>query len=328
MTSPGSRRLLVACLSVAVLGSCVREDIAQPPNVDRAVTTSPHAGHPSSAPAKRSEAAKWRPGPGEPLPGLKRAAARLLETIGTYGVGEGSVRAAKARLNSSDMDPRLAAEARDLLLPGSRSLAQVIYPQLAGLQGADGAVMVVLRQRLRTGSSQQIVTRTIDVRLTRERTGWVPTSVVSSGVSPTPDHEAASRLGRAVLRDERIELPDSARRDVVRGAIDPRILHVLLRISRDHELGVTVLATGHPARVFGTAYVSNHTAGRAVDVWSVDGKAVASEVGSDGAAHALVEWLYAAGVPELGSPWDLDGPGGRSFTDAVHLDHIHIGFDG
>ena len=33
-------------------------------------------------------------------------------------------------------------------------------------------------------------------------------------------------------------------------------------------------------------------------------------------------------VSEVGSPWALDGYGGRSFTDDVHLDHVHIGVRG
>jgi hypothetical protein len=31
-------------------------------------------------------------------------------------------------------------------------------------------------------------------------------------------------------------------------------------------------------------------------------------------------------VPELGAPWAFDPPGGRSFENDVHRDHVHIAF--
>lgn len=30
-------------------------------------------------------------------------------------------------------------------------------------------------------------------------------------------------------------------------------------------------------------------------------------------------------VSQIGAPWALDGYGGRSFTDVVHQDHLHVG---
>jgi hypothetical protein len=44
-------------------------------------------------------------------------------------------------------------------------------------------------------------------------------------------------------------------------------------------------------------------------------------------AWELNHRLFADGeVPELGGPWAFDGFGGRSFTNEVHLDHLHVAF--
>ena len=46
----------------------------------------------------------------------------------------------------------------------------------------------------------------------------------------------------------------------------------------------------------------------------------------EGLIHQIVTWAYERPeVREVGSPWALDGPGGRSFTNEVHHDHLHIG---
>ncbi len=68
---------------------------------------------------------------------------------------------------------------------------------------------------------------------------------------------------RAVLDDPRIDLPDSARWDILAGEVSPALLRLMSR--------------------------------------AADEAAV-----------------------RIGSPWALDGLGGRSFTDVVHQDHLHI----
>jgi hypothetical protein len=89
---------------------------------------------------------------------------------------------------------------------------------------------------------------------------------------------------------------------------------------------VVVLATGHPHNVFETNRVSQHTVGQAVDVYRIGDHQVIDDRGPDGATKGIVEWLYDhPDVAQVGSPWDLDGAGsGRSFTNVVHQDHIHL----
>ena len=86
---------------------------------------------------------------------------------------------------------------------------------------------------------------------------------------------------------------------------------------------VVVLASGHPRDVFETGRTSSHTRGQAVDIhllgdeYVVDGRRT-----EDGLTYETTRWLYDhPDVSNLGSPWALDGFGGRSFTDVVHADH-------
>ena len=102
------------------------------------------------------------------------------------------------------------------------------------------------------------------------------------------------------------------------------VLDAMLLLARDHSFSVTVLATGHPSEVFETPSVSNHTEGRGVDIWAVDGVPVVAQRTDGSVVEVMVRELLGAGVTEIGSPWDIDGPGGPSFTNVVHQDHLHV----
>ncbi len=140
-------------------------------------------------------------------------------------------------------------------------------------------------------------------------------------------------MAKQVLQDTRIELPDTARWDILRGDIDERLLRTMLDLAAVAPYAVAVLKTGHPKNVFATGRISGHTLGRGVDIWRVAGQPVVLQQPSKSSdAHAFTKAaLDKLGVPELGSPWDLDGPPEPgelkpSFTDAVHADHIHVAF--
>ena len=111
------------------------------------------------------------------------------------------------------------------------------------------------------------------------------------------------------------------------GTVDDRVLAILAQLGAEHRVDVTTLATGHPHNVFDSQRVSNHTRGRAVDIWALDGRPVVDQRDLSGSLATLARGLLAVGVSELGGPWDLDGPGGASFTNVVHQDHLHVGFD-
>jgi hypothetical protein len=133
----------------------------------------------------------------------------------------------------------------------------------------------------------------------------------------------------AVLRHPRIGLRPAARLDVARGAVDRRVLVVLLVVAEEHSLSwVGPFATGHSFYVHGTDRPSNHAFGRAVDVPMVDGKAVSPS----NAAAAEVVGVVATLPPELrpdetGCPWPSLERLPGVFSDAAHDDHLHFGWD-
>jgi hypothetical protein len=158
------------------------------------------------------------------------------------------------------------------------------------------------------------------------------TSPSARGVSPSIEsaaHGDRAGLTQAVLSDPRLGLRPEAIVDIRGGHVDPRLLAALLALSRHFQLeGIGPFITGHGTYVSGTNRVSNHTAGRATDIGTVNGHPVRS---SSGAARQLV--IAAASLPvairptEIGSPF-ADLSCAACFSDADHHDHVHLGFDG
>ena len=219
----------------------------------------------------------------------------------------------------------LAAASEPLTYAGSWSRGEVIYPQLGGLKNGRVSVMVVTRQTVGIGAEAEFsVVRTLDIRLALGEFGWEFASLDSAG--GTFDRLEDLTLAHAVARDERIEMPDSARLDILSGRVSPLLLEVMAEMADRTPYGVVTITTGHPHHVFETDRLSHHTMGRAVDIYRVGDRLVIDDHERDSATWALVVWLYDhPDVHQVGSPWDLDGEGDRrSFTDAVHQDHIHI----
>ena len=133
-------------------------------------------------------------------------------------------------------------------------------------------------------------------------------------------------LGPLVLASGAITLNSRSRDDIGAGQVDQRVLAMLLAVSFDHKLEVTVIRSGHSKYVKGTKRLSNHLSGRAVDIGGVDGRVVRQ---SNRAARSIVDQLLALPSAirptEIGSPWDTDDP--ETFTDSGHDDHLHIGYD-
>jgi NAD(P)H-flavin reductase len=77
--------------------------------------------------------------------------------------------------------------------------------------------------------------------------------------------------------------------------------------------------------VFGTDRQSDHTRGRAVDIYRLDQTLVIDDRAEGSFTHQIVKWLYdQPEIRQIGSPWRLEGPRGRSFTDRLHQDHLHV----
>lgn len=267
----------------------------------------------------------WTPTADEPVPEVKTVAARLVQTLTTYPFRGGTVAAAAARLRAAGFSDALVSQAGPLLVPDTASAGTVVYPQLAGFSPGAASVMVVTRQLLRSAKADRVVTRTIDVELTFTGGAWQPAGVASTGGDAPRSSVPAANVA-ALLANPRVALPDTARWDLMAGRIDGRITDLLLSLAGTHRLAVTVLSTGHPRNVFGTNRVSNHTAGRGVDIWALDGRPVAASRQPGSPVEQLVREVIAAGVTEVGSPFDVDGRGGPSFTNVVHQDHLHLAF--
>ena len=91
------------------------------------------------------------------------------------------------------------------------------------------------------------------------------------------------------------------------------------------DFGVVALASGHPHNVFAKSYASNHTLGRAVDVYRLGGVVVVDGRFDGSFTHETLQWLYEREeLHKVGGPWDIDGSLRRSFSNSVHQDHLHI----
>ncbi len=305
---------------------------AQAGTASAARTTTPKAGSTPGAESPRARvppAAPWRAGAGEVRPQLKELAARLVQTAGTWTAGVGAGADLRARLSDAGFAPDLADAARALQDDSPAASLAVIYPQYGGLNARRASVMVTAEQTLVTGGALTRRGHTVDVRLVAGASDaqWSVDDVLP-GVPKAPG-AVLNAVQRDVLENARITLPAAAAADVRAGVVDPAVLAVLSGLATDHELTVSVLITGHPHTVFGTDRVSKHTLGKAVDIWAIDGHAVADPGTPQQLVTSVMRRAAALGAAEVGGPVDLDIPGGGIFfPDQVHHDHVHVGVPG
>lgn len=275
---------------------------------------------------KLDPAVPYAPQPNEVEVELKQAAADTLHALFTYEVGQGTIEAATQRLSGVPALPEVATKAAPLLFVDLAAAADIVYPQLGGLIPSKASVMTVVSLRTLRGSERATVVRTMDVRLERRAGVWTVVDLPSLGGQRLERPPTLSAAAQRVLDHPQIEMPDTARWDIYGGKIADRILETMASIADTQPIAVTVLSTGHPLEVFGTARPSNHIPGRGVDLWKV-GSPVIDLRDPNGSLRPLVERLLGEGVTELGAPFDADGARPASFTNTVHLDHVHIAFD-
>ena len=119
-------------------------------------------------------------------------------------------------------------------------------------------------------------------------------------------------------------LDDVGVKDIKAGRIDPRVIAVLTKLSQEHKITVSCMCSDHSKFTSGGS-VSNHFAGRGLDIARIDGEIVgpgsplAREVASE-----LSQLNPDYRPNEIGSPFAIAGPG--YFTDAAHQNHLHVGF--
>lgn len=269
--------------------------------------------------------APYEPGLAEEFPNAKRLAGRVAERALTYARGTSARRVAAALPASAVGEARLARVLSTAVDPDASSVARVAYPQLSGVTATTVGVMVVVRQTTeRSDGRRSIVTRVVDVRLRRSDGPWSLDSIGSVGGRPAARSDGLSQAARRVLDSPAIELSGSARWDIHRGAVDEGLLNALAEAARSRRLSISVFRAGHPPNVWATDRPSAHSAGLAADIYAVDGRPVIAQRAVGSAAYELAAELYSRGAYQLGSPWVFGAGGARSFSDAVHQDHVHI----
>lgn len=122
-------------------------------------------------------------------------------------------------------------------------------------------------------------------------------------------------------------LNPAARNDIQNGLIDPRVTNLLAILTQKYSLLVSSLRSDH-SMMTASGNVSNHYAGRALDIAAVNGVSCTNQA-ADSPCTEVIRIL--ATLPDGIKPteliygWDVDGAG-PAFAMADHRDHIHAGF--
>lgn len=278
---------------------------------------------------------------------VKQPGIDFLEATLNYQAGEHGIEAARQRVEQRGAvayDDKALEDLKPLLDDSRAMSASIIYPQLGGLTDTEAALIVVLDVARQTASELRAATRVLDVRMTYSGGVWEVSRVVSTGGKPaeTVVHSSASsavenhgteelnEVERDFVEARGIDLPDSSFADILTDEIHPLPLEILTDFSDDYDISVAVLRTGHPKNVFDTDRLSNHTRGRAIDVWAIDGIPVselAKRSKENNPAYEMMALALEMGADEVGGPWRISTQYGATFSNEVHLDHIHIGFE-
>ena len=255
----------------------------------------------------------------------KRLAGRVAQRLVTFGPGASAEEIANRVGAGGAEAAQLERVVTPLVDPTLRSAGEVIYVQLSGVTATTLGAMVVVRQHLEDAAgARRLVVRVMDVRLRRNDGPWSLDQVASVGGTPIGRPSDLSAAAARVLDHPNIQLPDTARWDIYRGGIDEDLLRALADAADRWPFAVTVLRTGHPPNVWATGRPSAHAAGRAADIYAVDGTLVLRQRMNGGKARRLATAFLRGDAAQIGSPWVLPPGGSRSFTDVVHWDHIHV----
>ncbi|WP_157552571.1 twin-arginine translocation signal domain-containing protein [Jiangella gansuensis] len=328
MTRRTTRRAFLAGgLAAAAVAACGTEPQTQPrtirtPDPAPKLPAGPVPEPPLPVP-DLSATQPWEPSAGEIAPEIKVAAVRVIEALGNAPDGAAPP---TQRLTAAGAEPRLAAAAGPLVPPSVPSTVAVVYPQYGGLERSTASVMAVTEQTWVVDRALVSRSVTVDVRLKRGSAGWLVDQLLPAEVI---DRAALTLDGAAaqLAASPRVHLPDAAVADLAAGIVDARVVASLLELAATYELSVSVFRAGHPENVFGTDRTSNHTRGRAVDIWAVDGVPVVTMGLDDPLLLGFLDAVRSTGSDEIGGPVDPDGPGGKHFADDLHRDHVHLGFE-
>ena len=249
----------------------------------------------------------------------------MVEAVAIWeSVGGGTAASARLRLENAGYDPTLADDLEPLLGNAEAAAAQVVVAQYGGILTDSASVLVVVDQWTLDGQGEvRAGGTTLDIRLQTDEPQWMVTDVRPARWGD--DGSELSRVVRRLLENDRVRLPFAAVSDVRAGVIDDSVLRALALLAETYRLDVSILRSGHPLRVYGTDRISNHTEGRAVDIWAIDGRPLI-ELGADPVVTDLMRAASGVGAHQIGGPADLDGGDLVYFADDTHQDHIHLGF--
>lgn len=322
---------LLAVISIVATGIAACTHGAERAPLPPEAVTSTGATTPPAAPKKTAFAkpqqrfALYDPLAEERYANGKRLAGRVAQRLATFGPRASSEEIAGGAGVEGMRAAQLERVVTPLVDPTFRSAGEVIYVQLSGVTATTLGAMVIVRQHLENATgARRLVVRVMDVRLRRKDGPWMLDRVASVGGIPIDRPSGLSAAAARVLDHPNIQLPDTARWDIYRGGIDEGLLQALADAADRWPIAVTVLRTGHPANVWATGRPSAHSFGRAADIYAVDGTPVLRQRTKGGKAWRLATAFLRAGAAQVGSPWILPPGGRRSFSDPVHLDHIHV----
>lgn len=310
--APSRRAVLRGTAAVVLLGGCSAPDLV--------------GEEASPTPPAPVDVPPYTVLPGEVEPGCKIAAVRAVEAALTWRGGASSLTAGQERVTALGLSPDALTTVAPLYDNGAWSSVEITYPQYSGLlpDMMSAGVMVVANQLVPGPVDATRQSITLDVRLTREADVWTTEQIIlpATPSEATPPGAAVT----ALLAEERVRIPAAGQADLLAGTTHEPVARMLTELAIRWRLDVHVLRTGHPDNVFGSDRLSNHTRGRAVDIWAIDDVPVIDQ--SRAEWEAVMRAAAELGADEIGGPRDVDGVRGRPyFTDAVHQDHLHLGFE-
>lgn len=218
----------------------------------------------------------------------------------------------------NDVSPEAkAAAARHIQGLAGQPPAEVIDAQYGGILANQASVLVVTHV---WGASPAIGT-TYDVRLVRAGSSWTVTDVLPSNPGAPSGPSAAAAQ---VMASPAIVLPPAALADIASGHVHDTVLKAMLTLAKSYRIGVSVVRSGHPTYVFGTARLSDHPFGRAFDTWRIDDHPVVASATPRTLITDYMEAVADTGSYNVGGPYQLSGS--TFFSDPTHHDHVHAGY--
>jgi hypothetical protein len=147
-------------------------------------------------------------------------------------------------------------------------------------------------------------------------------------------------LVQNLIKNEKLELSDKARIDLLTGKVDARLVYVLWILLQKHRISVSMIKTGHPlGPTTPGGYPNSHYYYRAIDITAVDDVPILHH----GASLFIVdigrmlrkllcqqrpdcifgpaEWQDALGYPAT------TGFKNDDFHNRIHTDHLHLSFE-